>query len=289
MAVGPLLVLAAVPAFAEEPKAPGLPSEATAGQELSPLERLKSRSPVARWKTLSEHWTRNREAARTKADPSPTPAVSKKLSPQSAKPLGPATRPERIPLLTAAKQEVTSAAESYPEPVRDPSKLKKVTSILPYFDYAPDVKGDPCSNLCPRPKGDPCKPHQPGARVPECPEEVTLGHGVYEGRAMDGVIFQWKASNLYHNPLYFEDPALERYGHTHHELLQPFMSAGKFSLQLVGLPYQMTIDPICKKMYTLGWYRPGDCAPYLHHQIPWNTEAAVRQAGVVTGLIYAIP
>jgi hypothetical protein len=102
-------------------------------------------------------------------------------------------------------------------------------------------------------------------------------------------MYMWEASQLFSNPLYFEDPALERYGHSHHKLLQPFVSAGRFSTQLIGLPYQMTIDPICKKMYSLGWYRPGECAPHKHYQIPLNAKAAVVQGSVVTGLIFLIP
>jgi hypothetical protein len=64
---------------------------------------------------------------------------------------------------------------------------------------------------------------------------------------------------------------------------------GKFSAQLVGLPYQMGIDPPCKRIYPLGYYRPGECAPKLHYQVPWNTRAALIQAGVTTGMFYLIP
>ena len=102
-------------------------------------------------------------------------------------------------------------------------------------------------------------------------------------------VYRWKASDLYHYPLYFEDPPLERYGHTHHELLQPFISAQRFGTQLIGLPYQMAIDPILKKTYTLGWYRPGEPAPMLLYQVPWNAEAAAVQAGVMTGMFFLVP
>ena len=118
---------------------------------------------------------------------------------------------------------------------------------------------------------------------------MALGTDPYVGRAYSNTCFQWRATDLYHNPLYFEDPGLERYGHTHWDAVQPFVSTGQFGLQLVGLPYQMTIDPMCKKMYTLGWYRPGECAPKKYYQIPWNTEAAFSQAAVVTGLFFVVP
>ena len=179
----------------------------------------------------------------------------------------------------------------YPEPIRDPKKLKKVTDIQPYYDYEPDpesLEGDPCKNLCPRPGSPPCPPSEESA-APTCPEEVALSQEPYEGRSFPDQVFSWAASNLYHNPLYFEDVPLERYGHTHGDVIQPFVSVGKFGVQLLGLPYAMTIDPVRKKMYTLGWYQPGECGPKKYYQIPWNLEAALRTGAVWTGLVFLFP
>jgi hypothetical protein len=55
--------------------------------------------------------------------------------------------------------------------------------------------------------------------------------------------------------------------------VQPFASVGKFSLQLLGLPYQATIDPMCE-MYTLGWYRPRVRAEEV---LPDSVELARRR------------
>ncbi len=103
------------------------------------------------------------------------------------------------------------------------------------------------------------------------------------------IAFHWAASNLHHTPLYFEDPALERYGHTYHPLVQPFVSAGRMTTQLVGLPYQMAIDPPNRRVYTLGWIRPGDCAPKKIYQIPLNKKAALVEAAAIAGGFYIIP
>ena len=156
---------------------------------------------------------------------------------------------------------------------------KRITEILPYPDYEPDPeirRDDPLRNQCPNPDN-------------LCPPEIRLSQALWTPREITPSIFTWEASNLYHYPLYFEDPPLERYGHTYGCLLQPFDSVGRFGLQLVGLPYQMTIDPACRKIYTLGWYRPGECAPKLHYQIPWHHQAAINQALVTTGMFYLIP
>ncbi len=116
-----------------------------------------------------------------------------------------------------------------------------------------------------------------------------LDNGEYVQRKGSPVVMQWAPTNLWHHPLYFEDPALERYGHTYHPLVQPFASTGRFATQLVGLPYQMTLHPVHAKEYTLGWYRPGDCAPKKLYQIPFNEEAALMQAAVLSGLFLIIP
>jgi hypothetical protein len=167
---------------------------------------------------------------------------------------------------------VDDVESAYQKVDSDPRNLKSIRDIQPFHDY------------------------QPGTHIeqdldPEflAPAEVELGEVSDGVRNNEAILYQWQASNLHHHPLYFQDPGLERYGHVHHELVQPFVSVGKFGLQLIGLPYQMTIDPVCKKQYALGWYRPGECAPKQTHQIPWNSTAALNQAAVVTGLTFAIP
>ena len=113
--------------------------------------------------------------------------------------------------------------------------------------------------------------------------------GDYIARQSSPAVLQWAPTNLYHYPLYFEDPALERYGHTYHPIVQPFASAGRFATQLVGIPYQMTLHPVHSREYTLGYYRPGECAPKKHYQIPFNEEAAIMQAAAMAGFFLIFP
>ncbi len=116
-----------------------------------------------------------------------------------------------------------------------------------------------------------------------------LDQGDYVARQSSPAVLQWAPTNLYHYPLYFEDPALERYGHTYHPVVQPFASAGRFATQLVGLPYQMTLHPAHSREYALGYYRPGECAPKKHYQIPFNEEAALMQAAAMAGFFLIFP
>ncbi len=96
----------------------------------------------------------------------------------------------------------------------------------------------------------------------------------------------WTASSLCHKPLYFENVQLERYGHTHGPIAQPIRSTVHFFVSLVSVPYQTAIHPPNECQYALGFYRPGDCAPWLKDPIPISLRGAGRQALVVTGLAF---
>ncbi len=101
-------------------------------------------------------------------------------------------------------------------------------------------------------------------------------------------LFMWEPPGLKHRPLYFEEPNLERYGY-HHGVLQPVVSGAHFYSRVIALPYLMTLDRPYHSQYALGHYRPGSVVPYHKHRIPFDAKAALVQAGVVTGLIFALP
>ncbi|QDU53610.1 hypothetical protein [Gimesia panareensis] len=183
-----------------------------------------------------------------------------------------------------------------PEDLEDetPHLLRKISVIKPFFDYEPDpeiAKNEPCRNLCPRPDGKPCKASdKEGVAILECPREFKLSHEPYPGRNFTESIYTWEASNVNYNPLYFEDPNLERYGLSRRDVVQPFVSIGRFTGQLIALPYQMSIDPLRKRMYPLGYYRPGEAnTPKRINGIPWNTKAALTEGLTATGLVFILP
>ena len=169
-------------------------------------------------------------------------------------------------------------------PVRAVRDLKGIREILPFGDYDPDPDpDDPCRNLCPRPPGCPAADDADGGEgrtAALCPEVRPLSEDLFSPRPVRPVQYRWAASNIAYNPLYFQDVGLERYGHNL-GVFQPVASVGKFGVQLFGLPYQMSLDPPCKCVTPLGYYRPGDCAPKLHYQIPLNARAAATQAAAV--------
>jgi len=102
----------------------------------------------------------------------------------------------------------------------------------------------------------------------------------------------WAAAATCHLPLYFQDPVLERYGHSveqfvgpigryltypvddptqstqRNQLLQPFFSAGLMALQIAAWPYNLIMDPPWEAQYDLGYYRPGDNIPTDTYWLP---------------------
>ena len=74
---------------------------------------------------------------------------------------------------------------------------------------------------------------EPGDFPPEC----NLGDPPYRPRCFPEMVYAWKASNLCHKPLYFEQPAVERYGHALPPPLQPLASGAHFFVDVLLLPY----------------------------------------------------
>ena len=105
-------------------------------------------------------------------------------------------------------------------------------------------------------------------------------------RAWTPQVVTWKASSLCHKPLYFENVQLERYGHSRGPFAQPIHSTLHFFTSLATLPYQMAISPPTECEYALGYYRPGDCAPWLKDPVPISLRGAARQALFTTGTAF---
>lgn len=118
---------------------------------------------------------------------------------------------------------------------------------------------------------------------------LVFDQGVAPERAFPAVVMNWNAADLYYRPLYFQDVALERYGHTYGEVVQPFVSLARFGTQFIFLPYQMAIRQPHSCEWALGYYRPGDCAPKLCYPIPLSAQGALAEGVVVTGLVFIIP
>jgi hypothetical protein len=161
-------------------------------------------------------------------------------------------------------QEQTDAqerAQGKRPPCPDYNDLKPITSIT--------------NNIAP----------EPGS----FPQECAIGGGPYVPRSFAPLTLTWKASALCHKPLYFEERALERYGHSLGPIAQPVFSGAHFIGSVFVLPYKMGMNPPWECEYALGYYRPGSCAPYIIPPVPISARGAVYQAGAVVGLNYLLP
>ena len=113
----------------------------------------------------------------------------------------------------------------------------------------------------------------------DLPRDCPWGGEDFRPRSWAPVTFSWTASGLCHHPLYFEEVQLERYGHALGPWVQPFASGAHFFLTVPILPYKMGLELPDECIYTLGYYRPGSCAPYMLDPIPLSIRAGLFEAG----------
>jgi hypothetical protein len=121
------------------------------------------------------------------------------------------------------------------------------------------------------------------------PQTCSLGTERIAARIYEPTTVAWKASGLCHKPLYFEEIQLERSGHEYGPIIQPAISSVHFFKNIAFLPYKMGINPMTECQYTLGHYRPGNCAPWSIEPIPLSLRGAAAQAKVITGAVLVLP
>lgn len=75
-------------------------------------------------------------------------------------------------------------------------------------------------------------------------------------RGWEETLYFWQASNMVHNPLYFEQAYVERYGYNY-GCLQPVVSGVEFCGDFAALPVKMVGRHPRDCVWTLGYGRPG--------------------------------
>lgn len=219
----------------------------------------------------------NPAAPRTNLDP-----ANPLLDPPAANPLSP-TPPAAIPPVREADPLMDPL--QYPPRNDDPKGASDQTAEdcetgKQYLknNTLDQSRGMKILNLAPPNKG-------------EMPYECLIEGGIIHGgeRSWSCITYTWKASALCHKPLYFEQVSAERYGHSWGPVLDPVVGTAHFFGTIPLLPYMMGVDPICECQYPLGYYRPGNCAPYMIEPFPLSGRGAAMQAGAAAGLIYALP
>ncbi|MFM9961661.1 MAG: hypothetical protein ACKV2Q_10595 [Planctomycetaceae bacterium] len=102
----------------------------------------------------------------------------------------------------------------------------------------------------------------------------------------------WQANRdsyrFYHNPLWFEDPNLERCGRGWGPLTTS-VSAIHFAANIPILPYRFTAEKPWSCVRTLPDCNSCEKFGYEAYLPPWSLSAAAVQAAATVGFIYAIP
>lgn len=123
----------------------------------------------------------------------------------------------------------------------------------------------------------------------ELPEECNFESEPFVMRDFRMSTFTWTAAVACHKPLYFEEVGLERYGHTAGPLVQPIVSGAHFFGNVFMLPYHAGLTPPNECVYPLGYYRPGECAPWIVRGFPVSTRAVRWQALALGAGIALLP
>jgi hypothetical protein len=121
------------------------------------------------------------------------------------------------------------------------------------------------------------------------PCECRLEGEVFVPRNFATTTFTWKAAGYCHKPLYFEHWNFERYGHSYGWAADPFISAAHFFGTLPILPYKMGVELPWECVYPVGYYRPGNCAPWTVPAFPISARGMAVEAATVTGLVFLLP
>lgn len=213
--------------------------------------------------------------------PKPVPAKSKVIQAQYTQP---APTPAKRPTTPQDQPALQPPNEAGSLPRRSLSGRELEQAIMPRHHEVQET--------CPSPK-DLKRISEIGTDITpsegDLPHNCPLSNDMFQPRQFSPITYTWTASALCHKPLYFEDVQLERYGHMCGPWLQPFASGVHFFLTLPILPYKMGLKTPDECVYTLGHYRPGNCAPYLFDPIPLSVRAAFFEAGAWIGGVYAFP
>ena len=131
--------------------------------------------------------------------------------------------------------------------------------------------------------------HVTGVAGNDFPCECRLEGEDWKTRQFTSTTMTWKAAGYCHKPLYFEQWNFERYGHSVHPVADPFLSAGHFFTSAAFLPYKMGVELPWECMYPLGYYRPGDCAPWTVPAPAMSLRGAALEAAALTGAYFILP
>ena len=200
-----------------------------------------------------------------------------------------------MPAQPRSMRKVANITEVIPAPLPAAGRVQEpLAELITEADYRKEFRGITQMSVDIRPRET-----REGKHLGEMPPDLAARLLTQQTPACCGncrrdwscFCFHWESSGLCHQPLYFEETNLERYGYSPRglRLLQPFLSAGNFFLTVPLLPYKMAVQPPRQGIYVLGQYRPGSPVPYRVIRPQFRLIGVVAEAAVISGLIMLIP
>jgi len=119
------------------------------------------------------------------------------------------------------------------------------------------------------------------------PQPIPLPTGTTRANLPASATKAWIPGGFCHQPLYWENPMLERHGHQACPHLQPVVSGVRFYGTFLVLPYLATLREPLSDVHTLGSYRPGSSAPALRYRAHYDPRA-LRNQIIMSGAATAI-
>jgi hypothetical protein len=206
----------------------------------------------------------------------------------------------------AATKSLAQAAPSSSPVISRPSTTANEPQPLPPPAGAAEAPKDPCAAVAAKPLNQlGINIAEPAGKLPTdlaapCWDQINGQDNASASRCWTVFSYNWEAACFYHNPLYFEEVNLERYGYQCGDrcwccscgrecCLQPAVSAAHFFGTIPALPYCIAAECPCDRVYTLGHYRPGDCNPWRYNWPPCDPWAGLAAGGFWVGMIAAFP
>jgi hypothetical protein len=185
------------------------------------------------------------------------------------------------------------------------TRLAKLVNEEPLPGLPPAAPADQTAadNWLPKPLGEmSINIRLPNGMLPrnywaEHPQPLPLCDvcGTNRGWPLD--CYHWCPTCLCYQPLYFEEPNLERYGYgcgcytcCCSTCIQSAASAAHFFGTVPSLPYMMAANCPCECNYALGDYRPGDCVPWRYQCCaPCSAAGSFSEGAAAYGMILMLP
>ena len=173
-----------------------------------------------------------------------------------------------------------------------PIPNQEAVSVLPMCPTDEELRQSikPIAQIAATMKADPKLTQDAGSPL-DCSYHVFQGK--VQPRAMTAVLTEvnWRPTDFFHQPLYFDDQPLERYGQSLCPELQPIISGGRFFFTLPIIPYKMGLDRTHDCISTLAYERPGKCLPCFREKLvpAFELDAALLQAGTAVALVFLLP